>query len=75
MLVAGGKDRRPYPVPHAVYDKTIDVLKSAVARAKLGNDDKLDALRRLDAQVTDLCAPRGSIHRVDFQHSPTLLPG
>jgi hypothetical protein len=34
-----------------VYDKTIEVLKSAVARAKLGNDDRLEALRRLDEQV------------------------
>ena len=50
-LAHGGKDRHPYPVPLAVYDKTIDVLKSAVTRAKLGNDDKLDALRRLDAQA------------------------
>lgn len=50
-LAHGGKDRHPYPVPLAVYDKTIDVLKSAVARARLGNDDKLDALRRLDAQA------------------------
>ncbi len=50
-LAHGGKDRRPYPVPLAVYDKTIDVLKSAVARAKLGNEDRLEALRRLDQQA------------------------
>ena len=50
-LAHGGKDRHPYPVPLTVYDETIDVLKSAVTRAKLGNDDKLDALRRLDAQA------------------------
>ncbi len=53
-LAHGGKDRHPYPVPIAVYDKTIDVLKSAVARAKLGDDDRLEALRRLDAQARRL---------------------
>jgi hypothetical protein len=50
-LAHGGKDRHPYPVPTLVYDKTIAVLKSAVAQAKLGNDERLDALRRLDQQA------------------------
>jgi hypothetical protein len=50
-LAHGGKDRHPFPVPTKVYDQTIDVLKSAVAKAKLGNDDRLAALRRLDAQA------------------------
>ena len=51
-LAHGGKDRHPYPVPLKVYDKTIEVLKSAVTRAKLGNEDRLEALRRLDEQAT-----------------------
>ena len=50
-LAHGGKDRHPFPVPTKVYDQTIAVLKSAVAKAKLGNDDRLEALRRLDAQA------------------------
>ncbi len=53
-LAHGGKDRHPFPVPLDVYDKTIDVLKSAVATAKLGQDDRLEALRRLDAQARRL---------------------
>ncbi len=53
-LAHGGKDRHPFPVPLAVYDKTIDVLKSAVASAKLGNDERLAALRRLDAEARRL---------------------
>ncbi len=53
-LAHGGKDRHPYPVPIKVYDKTIEVLKSAVACAKLGNDERLDALRRLDDQARRL---------------------
>lgn len=53
-LAHGGKDRHPYPVPVEVYDKTIDVLKSAVAGAKLGSDDRLQAIRRLDEQARRL---------------------
>jgi hypothetical protein len=47
----GGKDRHPFPVPLRVYDETIRVLKSAVHKAKLGNDEELAALRRLDDQA------------------------
>src|SRR5262245_42997132 len=48
-LAHGGKDGHPFPVPLTVYDQTIAVLKRAVARAKLGDGDRLAALRRLDA--------------------------
>ncbi|MDG6094613.1 DUF763 domain-containing protein [Acetobacter sp. AN02] len=47
-LALGGKDRHPYPVPLKVYDKTIEILKSAVESARLGNDDRLAAISRLD---------------------------
>ena len=47
----GGKDRHPYPVPLKVYDETIRVLKSAVQKAKLGREEELGALRRLDQQA------------------------
>ncbi|WP_295941674.1 DUF763 domain-containing protein [uncultured Xanthomonas sp.] len=50
-LAHGGKDRHPFPVPTRVYDHTIGVLKTAVAQAKLGREEKLDAIRRLDAQA------------------------
>jgi hypothetical protein len=53
-LAHGGKDRHPYPVPTKVYDKTIGILKTAVQQAKLGNDEKLGAIRRLDAQARRL---------------------
>jgi hypothetical protein len=53
-LAHGGKDRHPYPVPTKVYDKTIGILKTAVQNAKLGNDEKLGAIRRLDAQARRL---------------------
>jgi hypothetical protein len=47
----GGKDRHPFPVPLRVYDDTIRVLKRAVQNAKLGRDEELAALERLDAQA------------------------
>jgi hypothetical protein len=53
-LAHGGKDRHPFPVPTSVYDKTIGVLKSAVEQAKLGRDEKLGAIRRLDEQARRL---------------------
>ena len=50
-LAHGGKDGHPFPVPLRVYDQTLRVLKDAVTRAKLGQDERLAALRRLDAQA------------------------
>ena len=53
-LAHGGKDRHPFPVPTRVYDKTIGILKTAVANAKLGKDEKIGAIRRLDEQARRL---------------------
>jgi len=50
----GGKDRHPFPVPLKVYDQTIRVLKSAVRKARLGREEELDALKRLDDQARKL---------------------
>jgi uncharacterized protein len=50
----GGKDRHPYPVPLKVYDRTINVLKTAVTNARLGHSEKLAAIRRLDEQARQL---------------------
>jgi hypothetical protein len=50
-LAHGGKDRHPYPVPIKIYDETLRVLKSAVQHAKLGRDETLQALKRLDNQA------------------------
>ena len=50
----GGKDRHPFPVPIKVYDQTIAVMKSAVRKARLGREDELAALRRLDDQARAL---------------------
>jgi hypothetical protein len=53
-LAHGGKDRHPYPVPLKVYDETIRVLKSAVQNARLGRDEEIGALKRLDDQARRL---------------------
>ena len=53
-LAHGGKDRHPYPVPIKVYDETIRVLKSAVQNAKLGRDEEMQTLQRLDQQARQL---------------------
>jgi uncharacterized protein len=47
----GGKDRHPFPVPLKTYDETIGVLQQALDRAKLGDKDKLEGIRRLDRFV------------------------
>lgn len=43
----GGKDGYPYPVDRRTYDRSIQILHQAVERAKLGDREKLEALRRL----------------------------
>lgn len=53
-LAHGGKDRHPFPVPLRVYDETIGVLKSALQKARLGREDELNAIRRLDEQARRL---------------------
>ncbi len=53
-LAHGGKDRHPYPVPIKVYDETIRVLKSAVQQARLGRDEEIQTLKRLDDQARRL---------------------
>lgn len=43
----GGKDGHPFPVPTSVYDETIEVFNKAIHRAKMGDNDKSDALKNL----------------------------
>jgi len=43
----GGKDGIPYPVDRTTYDRSIEVLRDAVNRAKVSDREKLNALRRL----------------------------
>jgi hypothetical protein len=43
----GGKDGHPYPVNREVYDQSVDWLRDAVDKAKIGRTDRLGALKRL----------------------------
>lgn len=54
----GGKSGTPSPVPTDVYDETIDTLRTAVNRAKIGETDKQKAIAKLskiaqNAEVDD----------------------
>ena len=59
-LAHGGKDGHPFPVPLRVYDHTLRVLRQAVDAAKLGNDERLGAIRELDRQARRLEATASS---------------
>lgn len=43
----GGKDGHPYPVNRREYDKSIEILKDAVIKAKIGEKEKLEAIKSL----------------------------
>jgi uncharacterized protein len=43
----GGKGGRPFPVPIKVYDETIETLKYSVEKAKIGDSDKQNAIKKL----------------------------
>jgi hypothetical protein len=55
----GGKDGHPFKVPLKTYDESLDFLRSALDRAKLGPTDrrdkeKLEGFRRLDRFVSSV---------------------
>lgn len=43
----GGKDGYPYPINRSDYDTSIEVLRKAVADARIGSYDKMRAIKRL----------------------------
>jgi len=43
----GGKDGHPFPVPIKVFDETIATLQTAIHSAKIGNNDKMQAIKKL----------------------------
>jgi uncharacterized protein len=47
----GGKDRRPFKVPLMTYDESLNLLRTALDAAKVGDKDKLDGFRRLESFV------------------------
>ena len=53
----GGKDGTPFPVDRRTYDSTVESLRSALAEARAGRTEKVDALRRLAKVEARLTAP------------------
>ncbi len=49
----GGKDGHPFPVPTKVYDETIATLQNAVYKAKLGQAETTEAIKRLTRVAQD----------------------
>ena len=43
----GGKDGTPFPVDRKTYDESVEYLRVALERAKMGRSDRLGALKRL----------------------------
>jgi hypothetical protein len=54
----GGKDGIPFPVDRGTYDHSIEWLREAVARAKIGNSERTAALRRLATMLGSAGDPR-----------------
>lgn len=50
-FVHGGKDGTPYPVDQKIYLQSIEFLRQATNKAKLGHYEKLHALRRLQTMI------------------------
>jgi hypothetical protein len=75
----GGKDGHPFPVPLRVYDETLRVLRQAVDTAKLGNEERLGAIRELDRQARLLersaLAPGFSEHLASERAASASLDG
>ncbi len=49
----GGKDGHPYPVQRNVYDATVETLKRAIEKAKVGQREKIEAIKRLSKILND----------------------
>ena len=52
-FAVGGKDGRPHPIDTESFDEAVSMLTDSVDKAKLGDKDKSDALRRLHSIAVD----------------------
>jgi uncharacterized protein len=48
----GGKDGTPYPVDKIVYDESIELLRHAIDKSKIGQSDKKESIKRLSEYFT-----------------------
>ena len=63
----GGKDGHPFPVPTKVYDETLGVLQTAIHKAKLGQTEKSEAIKRLSKIAENAekdFIPNANFHKV-----------
>jgi len=44
----GGKDGIPYPVDKPTYDRSIEILRNGIEQARLGQKERLGAIKRLN---------------------------
>jgi hypothetical protein len=51
----GGKDGHPYPVDRKAYDRTIEILARAIEGGRVGDREKMDAIKRLAAFSKGAC--------------------
>ena len=74
----GGKDGHPFPVPLKTYDESLGVLRRCLERARVGEPDRTDGLRRLDRlvrQVEQQYRPEADFKNIlnhERQISPSL---
>jgi len=47
----GGKDRHPFPVPLKTYDESLNLLRTSLDAARVGDKDKLEGFQRLNRFV------------------------
>jgi len=52
-FTVGGKDGVPYPVDRKAMDEATDIIRSGIQQAKVGDREKLKALRRLRAFIPE----------------------
>jgi hypothetical protein len=72
----GGKDGHPFPVPLKTYDESIDVLRRALDRAKVGDREKLEGFERLDRFVRAVetqCEPQADFDAI-MAHEHEISP-
>jgi hypothetical protein len=71
----GGKDGVPYPVDRESYDESIEILRNAVGDAKLGDRERMGALRRLGKLVPgEIRYSRPGWYRGEVDARRTLNP-
>ena len=46
-FAVGGKDGVPFPVNRKIMDESIDIIKNGIKQAKIGDKEKINALKRL----------------------------